>query len=70
MTRTKEIRKRRPGSNGHKKTGAASLLIDEAAGEKCVRCYQIRTDLGSVSGHEGICGRCADAADHFVAAAE
>ena len=31
--------------------------------EKCVRCWHRREDVGSVAGHEEVCGRCADNVD-------
>ena len=41
-----------------------------AAGEKCVRCYKVLPEVGTVNGHIEACQRCADAADHFPMAAE
>ena len=41
-----------------------------AAGEKCVRCYKVLPEVGTVAGHPEICNRCADAVEHFPAAAE
>ena len=41
-----------------------------AEGEKCVRCYRILPEVGTVSGHDELCGRCADAVDNFQVAAE
>ena len=41
-----------------------------AEGEKCQRCWRILPEVGSIPGHESICGRCADAVDHYTAAAE
>ena len=41
-----------------------------AGGEKCVRCYKVLPEVGTVVGHPEICNRCADAVEHFPAAAE
>jgi isoleucyl-tRNA synthetase len=41
-----------------------------AEGEKCTRCYKVLPEVGSIAGHEEACGRCAEAADRFPAAAE
>ena len=34
------------------------LSVDKASGEKCVRCWHHREDVGSHEGHEELCGRC------------
>ena len=34
------------------------LSVDKASGEKCVRCWHHREDVGSDEGHEELCGRC------------
>jgi isoleucyl-tRNA synthetase len=41
-----------------------------AAGDKCARCWKVLPEVGSVAGHEPLCRRCADAVEHFGAAAE
>ena len=41
-----------------------------AEGKKCVRCYKVLPEVGTVAGHPDICNRCADAVEHFPAAAE
>ena len=41
-----------------------------AEGEKCERCWRFMPDVGDLSGHPTLCGRCADAVDHFPIAAE
>ncbi|MDP7600334.1 MAG: zinc finger domain-containing protein, partial [Rhodospirillales bacterium] len=41
-----------------------------AEGEKCVRCYKILPEVGTISDHEEVCRRCAEAADNFPVAAE
>ncbi|MHB1218170.1 MAG: isoleucine--tRNA ligase [Alphaproteobacteria bacterium] len=47
--------------------GVVSALAD---GSKCQRCWRVLPDVGSVAGHEDICGRCADAVGPSQAAAE
>jgi len=37
-----------------------STLLD---GEKCERCWQVLPDVGSITGHDDICKRCADAVE-------
>ncbi|MDG1462510.1 MAG: class I tRNA ligase family protein, partial [Gammaproteobacteria bacterium] len=39
------------------------VSVAPSKNEKCVRCWHRRADVGSVSGHEKICGRCADNID-------
>ncbi len=34
------------------------LTVGKASGEKCVRCWHHREDVGSHEGHEALCGRC------------
>jgi isoleucyl-tRNA synthetase len=41
-----------------------------AGGDKCARCWKVLPEVGSVAGHEPLCRRCADAVEHFGAAAE
>ena len=47
--------------------GVVSAL---ATGEKCIRCYKVLPEVGSIAGHEEVCGRCAEAADQFPVAAQ
>jgi len=47
--------------------GVVPALAD---GAKCQRCWRVLPDVGSVAGHEDICGRCADAVGPSQAAAE
>jgi len=47
-----------------------SVVPGTAVGEKCVRCYKFLPDVGTIAGHEEVCSRCADAVDHYPAAAE
>ena len=43
--------------NGYSVAAAATAF------EKCIRCWHRRLDVGSVSGHPEICGRCAENVD-------
>ncbi|HEY5548867.1 MAG TPA: isoleucine--tRNA ligase [Coriobacteriia bacterium] len=36
-----------------------SVVVSRAEGEKCPRCWNIRTDIGSDSAHPDVCARCA-----------
>jgi len=47
-----------------------AVVTATADGEKCVRCYKFLSEVGTIAGHEEVCGRCADAVDHYPAAAE
>ena len=45
---------------------SGNLLKSEIAkGNKCARCYRILPEVGTISGYEMACGRCADAVDQF-----
>jgi len=39
------------------------VVVGASEFEKCVRCWHRREDVGSVAGHEEICGRCASNVD-------
>ena len=39
-------------------SSTASVVVDVAEGEKCGRCWLIRTDVGEHSEHPTLCGRC------------
>jgi len=39
------------------------VSVMRAAGSKCVRCWRVLTEVGSVAAHPGLCVRCADAVD-------
>ena len=41
-----------------------------AEGNKCERCWKVLPEVGTVSGHDDLCNRCADAVEHHAAAAE
>jgi isoleucyl-tRNA synthetase len=51
--------------------GGASLpvVIDLADGTKCVRCWRVLTEVGSVAAHPALCRRCADAVDALACVA-
>ncbi|MDA0238034.1 MAG: isoleucine--tRNA ligase [Proteobacteria bacterium] len=34
------------------------MTVDKSLHKKCERCWHYRSDVGSISGHETICGRC------------
>ena len=38
--------------------GGLWLAVRPSTAAKCVRCWHKREDVGSVAGHEEICGRC------------
>ena len=39
-----------------------------AEGNKCERCWKVLPEVGTVSGYDDLCNRCADAVDHYAAA--
>jgi isoleucyl-tRNA synthetase len=40
--------------------GGTQVSISRAEGEKCPRCWNIRTDIGSNAAHPEVCARCAE----------
>ena len=40
------------------------IQVSASAHEKCARCWHYREDVGSISGHETICGRCVENIDN------
>jgi isoleucyl-tRNA synthetase len=36
-----------------------AVRVDRARGEKCVRCWNYRSTVGTIAGHPQICDRCA-----------
>jgi isoleucyl-tRNA synthetase len=38
-----------------------SVTVRKAEGEKCPRCWQIRTDIGTDAEYPDLCARCAAA---------
>ncbi len=47
--------------------GGVGVVPKIADGTKCIRCFKVLPEVGSITRHEEVCGRCADAADHFMA---
>jgi len=43
----------------HEASAVASVDVLSAEGQKCPRCWNIRTDVGSDTAHPDVCGRCA-----------
>ncbi|MDO5651368.1 MAG: isoleucine--tRNA ligase [Moraxella sp.] len=43
--------------------GADNALITPAIGNKCIRCWHIRDDVGTHAQHPELCGRCVDNVD-------
>jgi isoleucyl-tRNA synthetase len=43
----------------------AWVIINNAQGEKCERCWKFLPDVGDDADHPAICGRCADAVRHL-----
>jgi isoleucyl-tRNA synthetase len=46
-----------------------AVAFHHAEGEKCARCWMILPEVGAISGHEDLCGRCAAAVDLLEGAA-
>ena len=44
------------------------VLPQIAEGNKCVRCFKVLPEVGSIVDHTEVCNRCADAADKFSSA--
>ena len=44
-------------------SGDEPALITAAPGSKCVRCWRVLPEVGSVAAHPALCLRCADAVD-------
>ena len=42
---------------------AVSVAVSRAPGEKCVRCWRVLTEVGSIAEHPALCLRCVDAVD-------
>ena len=42
------------------------VIVSEAKGNKCIRCYKISSEVGTIKLHDGLCNRCADAVDYFI----
>jgi len=35
-----------------------AIVIEKASGQKCSRCWNIKTDVGQESEHQTLCARC------------
>ena len=46
------------------------VVFEKAEGEKCQRCWKILDDVGGDSDYPEVCGRCAGAVRHLMAAAK
>ncbi|MDQ7249247.1 isoleucine--tRNA ligase [Dongia sedimenti] len=42
-------------------TGGVAVVVNPAEGEKCERCWQVLTEVGSHKDHPTLCNRCTDA---------
>ncbi len=47
-----------------------SVVVTQARGEKCARCWQVLPEVGAAPHHANICARCRDAVEAHQAAAE
>ena len=47
-----------------------AVVVAQATGEKCERCWKVLDEVGSDAEHPGVCLRCADAVRHSPLAAE
>jgi isoleucyl-tRNA synthetase len=43
--------------------GDEPAAVEPAPGTKCVRCWKVLTEVGTIAVHPGLCVRCADAVD-------
>jgi len=43
-----------------------AVVTSLAEGEKCQRCWQVLPDVGTITGADDLCGRCAEAVGEFV----
>jgi isoleucyl-tRNA synthetase len=46
------------------------VVVRDAPGNKCERCWRVLPEVGSVAGHSDLCCRCAEVVDHLPVAAE
>jgi isoleucyl-tRNA synthetase len=44
------------------------VVFGRADGAKCVRCWRVLPEVGTVQAHPELCGRCADAVEHLARA--
>jgi len=43
--------------------GETAARISPAPGSKCVRCWRVLPEVGTQTGHPGLCARCTDAVE-------
>ena len=55
------------GAFGIEDVPGIAVVAARAEGEKCQRCWRVLPEVGTVAGHQDVCGRCADAVDHHAA---
>jgi isoleucyl-tRNA synthetase len=46
------------------------VVVRDAAGSKCERCWRVLPEVGSVAGHADLCHRCADVVSDLPVAAQ
>jgi isoleucyl-tRNA synthetase len=49
---------------------AIGVVVHDAPGGKCERCWRVLPEVGSVKEHADLCHRCAEVLSHMPAAAE
>jgi isoleucyl-tRNA synthetase len=54
-----------PGAFALPDVQGVAVQIEPAEGKKCGRCWMILPEVGSVTGYDDLCGRCADALDRM-----
>lgn len=47
-------------SNGRTAEEGTAIRVETARGEKCARCWLIKTDVGTDAAYSDLCGRCAE----------
>ena len=55
-----------PNSFMIEEVAGVGVEIREPEGEKCIRCYKVSPEVGTISKHSEVCSRCADAVDHML----
>ena len=46
------------------------IVVSDATGSKCERCWRVLPEVGSVAEHPDLCHRCADVVGHLPVAAQ
>ncbi|MDF2945909.1 MAG: isoleucine-tRNA ligase [Bacillales bacterium] len=52
-------------SDKFKEYGSLSILVENADGETCERCWMVATDIGKVEEHPTVCERCANVVENL-----